>query len=211
MSQVYDSKTDAQTDTVLSAAPGAGKQIVVRSLFVSSGGAQTISLSSGPLVATASVTNIDRGTSTGGDFVLTIDGETTDAIAFDDNGAAVKGHVEGLDSITTVTFTGTGTVGDPWILTITDPKTANVVTGDGGGLTGGDSTLTVTTGTPGEALGEVRWISYLAAAANESWAGSAPGGYLFKCGVNLPLEYTSTSADDLFITADVGVRTFSVE
>lgn len=45
--QALDTQSTAQTNTELIAAPGAGKQIVVYAVFVSSDTAQTISLESG--------------------------------------------------------------------------------------------------------------------------------------------------------------------
>lgn len=86
--------------------------------------------------------NIDRGTSTGGTFTVTVDGQTTAGQAYNVSAANLKTAIDALSSVgTTVSVTGTGTVGDPWIVTFADGE-GLVVTG-AGSLTGGDSTLTV--------------------------------------------------------------------
>lgn len=92
---------------------------------------------------TPEITTVDRGTSTGGTWTLTVDGETSGAIAYNANAAAVDTAVEAITGVTSVTVTGAGTVADPWVITFVDtgPK---VVSGSGASLTGGDSTLTVT-------------------------------------------------------------------
>lgn len=86
--------------------------------------------------------NVDRGTSTGGTFTLTIDGDTTAAIAYNASAAAVESAVEAVAAVSAVvSVTGTGTVGDPWIITFAEGE-GLVVTGTGS-LTGGNATLTV--------------------------------------------------------------------
>lgn len=94
------------------------------------------------------VESIDRGTSTGGTFVITVDGEDSGAIAFDAAAATVETAVEAITGVTAVDVTGTGTVADPWVVTFVDvgPKVISV---DGASLTGGDATATTSTTTLG--------------------------------------------------------------
>ena len=89
------------------------------------------------------VVTIDRGTSTGGTFVLTVDGEDSAAIEYDTNAATLETDIEAITGVTAVDVEGTGTVADPWVVTFVD-KGPKVISGDGANLTGGDSTLTVT-------------------------------------------------------------------
>lgn len=92
----------------------------------------------------AEVRKVDRGTSSGGTFTLTIDGDETGNIAYDATAGAVETAVEAVDAVSAlVSVTGTGSAGDPWIITFADGEGA-VVTGDDTNLTGGDSTITVT-------------------------------------------------------------------
>ena len=95
------------------------------------------------------VTTIDVGTSTGGGFMLTVDGETTGPIAFDALASAIDARLEALTTVTSVTVTGTGVVPTPWIVTFDSPIQPLNVTGNGASLTGGDATLTVVETTNG--------------------------------------------------------------
>lgn len=89
------------------------------------------------------VASVDRGTSTGGTFTLTVDTVPTAAIAWNATAEDVKTALELISTVDLVTVTGTGTVGDPWICTFDSPI-ANLAVSGAGSLTGGDATLTVT-------------------------------------------------------------------
>lgn len=81
------------------------------------------------------------GTPTGGTFTLTVNGETTAAIAYDANASAVQSALEALDNVGTggVTVSGTTTK------TATFAAGLVVLSGDGSALTGGTSpSVTVT-------------------------------------------------------------------
>lgn len=199
MPQFSDDVSAQQTDTVLVAAPGAGNQIFVESVYASSDTIALISVASNGLVAVKEVATINRGTSTGGTFTLTVDGATTAAIDFDALGTAVKAALELLSTVTTVTVTGTGTVGDPWVATFDDPIKSLDVSGDGAGLTGGDSTLTVTETTDGLALGAARWKMH-AAANSDNGLSAGHGTYLFTCGEDAALTYTTSATAGVFIS-----------
>lgn len=73
--------------------------------------------------------------STTGDFTISFDGATTAAIAWNAADSAVKAALELLSTITLVTVTGAGTVGDPWLITFQNPggeDVAAITTNDGG-------------------------------------------------------------------------------
>lgn len=80
---------------------------------------------------------------TGGTFTLSDGTDTTSAIAYNAAAATVKSRIEtDFSAITTVTVTGTGAVGDPFVVTFTSPTNTNLseMTGDGTSLTGGGGT-----------------------------------------------------------------------
>lgn len=78
---------------------------------------------------------------TGGTFTLTWNGATTDGIAYNAAGTAVKSALVALDDgYTAADFTVTGSTGGPWTVTVP----GGVLTGDGSSLTGTAPTLTVT-------------------------------------------------------------------
>lgn len=84
--------------------------------------------------------SVTRGTHTGGDFTLTFNGfGPSAAINYNDNAAAVKSAVDGIGSLGTVTVTGDGSVGTPWLIEFTGTEAGTRVTGsaDFSGLTGG--------------------------------------------------------------------------
>ena len=56
-----------------------------------------------------------------GDFTLTYSGQTTGAIDFDETAAGLETLIEALSNVTAVAVTGTGTSGDPWIVTFQTP------------------------------------------------------------------------------------------
>lgn len=201
MSEARAYSAAAQTDLELVAAPGTGKVIVVEHVHLSAAGAVNVSLSSGLLVSTKEVTNIDRGTSTGGDYTLTVNGQETAAIAFGAIGTTVKAALELLTTVTAVTVTGTGTVGDPWVATWDDPIGPTTVTGDGAGLTGGDSTLTVAQDTAG--VSSRRWRHDFGAAGGEPSGGA---GRLFTCEANEPLNMTTSGAVAVFASVEYQIR-----
>jgi hypothetical protein len=97
------------------------------------------------------------GTPTGGTFTLTFDGETTAAIAFNANAAAVQTALLALTNLDTgdVTVTGGPGPGTPYVITFgADYAGQNVgpVTASGAGLTGGTTpAVTVAQTTPGSA------------------------------------------------------------
>ena len=83
---------------------------------------------------------------TGGTITLTFDGQTTAAINYNASAASVESALEALSNITDATVTGSGTSGDPWVVTFVDPGRQNVaqMTADDTNLTGGTSTITTT-------------------------------------------------------------------
>jgi len=198
MPQASSSVATAQTDTILVAAPGVGYKTQVEALFVSSLGAQTVTLSSDGIVAVKEVTTVDRGTSTGGTFTLTYDTETTGALNWNDSAATVETAVELLANVTTATVTGTGAVGTPWVITIDTPVKNFAVSGTGS-LTGGDSTLTVTETTDGLAAGAARRIVYLPATSTHS---ESSDRIVYECGENAALCYTSSAATSVFVAVE---------
>ncbi len=63
-----------------------------------------------------------------GTFTLTYDGQgPSAAINEDDPASAVKSAIEGLSNVTTVTVTGAGTVGDPWIVRFDSDTGQNIL------------------------------------------------------------------------------------
>ena len=200
--------TATQTDTILVPAPGAGNQIFVESVFASSGAAILITVATDGLVAVKEVATVDRGTSTGGTFTLTVGTGTTAAIAFGAIASAVKAALELLSTVTTVTVTGTGTVGDPWICTFDDPVKSLDVSGDGTLLTGGDKTLTVTETFDGLATGAARWKFNTAVNSSQGQA-AGQGAYLFTCGDDEALTFTTSGTADVFISGQYHIGPIS--
>jgi hypothetical protein len=112
-------------------------------------GVTTSSVTGGNATLDYEVATIDRGTSTGGTWNVTLDSVQTAEIAFDASAAVVKAAFELVSSITTVSVAGTGTGGDPWVCTFDDPIKDITITSDDALLTGGDATLTVVNTTDG--------------------------------------------------------------
>ena len=83
---------------------------------------------------------------TAGTFTLTFSGQTTAAIAFDASAANIESALEALSNIVDVTVTGSGTSGDPRVVTFVDPGSQNVVemTADDTNMTGGTLTIMTT-------------------------------------------------------------------
>ena len=97
------------------------------------------------------IVEIDLGVPTAGTYTLTFNAQTTAAIQWDDNAAAVKAALELLSGVHIVTVTGTGTTADPFVITHADPINAGRNIPDMTGtdsLTGG-SGLLVTVDTQG--------------------------------------------------------------
>lgn len=100
---------------------------------------------------------------TGGDFTLTVDVagdvQTTAAIAENALAAAVEAAIEALPNVTNVSVTGTGTGGDPFVITFLNPASQDVtVTADDTNLTGGTSAATVGTTTEGDTAQAIRGV-----------------------------------------------------
>lgn len=77
---------------------------------------------------TPNVITLDLGGATGGSCTLTIDGNNSSAINFGDNAAAVDTAVEATTGVTTVTVTGAGTSGDPFVITFAEPEQQRTIT-----------------------------------------------------------------------------------
>ncbi len=200
MSVSTSSTAAAQSNLRIVSAPAAGKVISVYGVTGSAAGAETVTYYDGEGADTSEVLTIDRGTSTGGDWLLTVDSNDSAAIQWNDNAATVKSSVEGISGITTVSCTGTGSVGDPWIVTFTTPKGALVSTGTGS-LTGGDATLTVTETTAGADQGSVVWRQdFLAGGAGTISSNVAKNQELFRCSAAEKLSIVSTATGNLFVS-----------
>ncbi len=115
----------------------------------------------GPYAADASEaqTVTITGTPTGGTVTLTLDGETTGAIAYNATASAVQTALEGLSNVNPgdVTVTGGPGPGTPWVVAFGGQYVgANMpqMTASGASLTGGTSpAIAVTTTTAGGAGG----------------------------------------------------------
>lgn len=95
------------------------------------------------------IVHIDLGVPTSGTYTLTVFSQTTAAIQWDDNAAAVKAALELLSRVHVVTVTGTGTTADPFVITHTDPINSDRNISDMTGTDSLDSTLIVTVNTQG--------------------------------------------------------------
>lgn len=93
------------------------------------------------------------GGPTGGTFTLTLNGETTAAIAFDATAATVRAALEALPSISAGDVAVTGAAGGPYTVTFGGTLAGTNVpamTASGAGLTGGTTPgVTIATPTPG--------------------------------------------------------------
>ncbi len=79
-----------------------------------------------------------------GTFTLSFDGEgPTGNIAFDAAASVIETELELLSNITDVSVTGSGTSGDPWVVTFLDPKPKDVelLTADDTNLGGGSTDI----------------------------------------------------------------------
>ncbi len=135
--------------------------------FVDPGGADIALMTIDPALLTGAVTTIATDTpgvtavdeiqtvdnnASGGDFTLTFDGQTTGTIAFDASAGTVDTAITALSNVVSVTVTGVGDGGDPWVVTFTDPggqDVAEMTATDN--LTGGTATTNIATTTAGVA------------------------------------------------------------
>lgn len=79
---------------------------------------------------------------TSGTFTMTTGGHTTAATAFNATPAVMKSRIEALVHVLhDVEVTGSGTSGDPWIITFEDAGEAAPITTNDGSLVGGTSTV----------------------------------------------------------------------
>ncbi|UOW93677.1 major tail protein [Gordonia phage Wrigley] len=76
------------------------------------------------------------GTPTGGNWTLTVDGQTTGPLAHNASASAVKTALEALSTVETNSATVTGANGGPYTITLANGGT---LTASGSGLTGGTS------------------------------------------------------------------------
>ena len=104
---------------------------------------------------------------TSGNFTLTYDAVETAAINYNAAASVIKAKLEALAGITTVAVTGTGTSGDPWIVTFEDPAgNVGAITATDTGLAGGTPTTTIAVDTPGvDRVDEIQSIHVNAADA----------------------------------------------
>ena len=183
------SVTAQQTNTQLVAAPGAGKAIAVSGIYASADAQVTVYVADGPV---SHILTIDIGAASGGNWTLTVDGNTSGNIAYNANAATVKSAIEGITGVTTVNVTGVGSTGDPWIVHFVDPIGALTITGSGAGLTPSD-TLTVSD----EAAGTILWRTHLPLDGQVGYGGG--DGELFHTSANTRLAYSTSGAAGLFL------------
>lgn len=93
-------------------------------------------------LVTTAVTVTITGTPTGGDFTLTVGGQTTAPIVYNAASTAVQSALIALSNVGTGNATVTGTAGGPYSVSLTTAGVATV-TADGSGLTGGTSPAVV--------------------------------------------------------------------
>ena len=130
-----DSQTARQLGKSLVAAPGALKQIAVHSLVVSVDAQAKVTLDGGYINEIQEMYN----DGTGGTFTASFAGQgPTSAIAYNASAATLKTALETMTTITDVTVTGAGTIGDPWVITFVDPGGENLdlITTNDANLTG---------------------------------------------------------------------------
>lgn len=100
---------------------------------------------------------VNQGQTLGGTFTLTFDGETTGAIAYDANAAAVKAALEATASLNPGDITVVaGQAANSWVITFGGRFAGTDVaalTGSASSLTGTGAAVGITTGTAGGAVG----------------------------------------------------------
>lgn len=123
-----------------------------------------------PFAGVAEVQTVTiTGAPTGGTFTLTLDGETTAAIAYNASAATVQAAIEALSNVDSVTVTGSG----PYVVTFGGNANVPQMTATAS-LTGGTSpnvTVATTTGGGGKDSGVLAgFIAYPIALAQDSGA-----------------------------------------
>lgn len=94
--------------------------------------------------------------STSGTFKITFDGFETSLIQWDSLAINVRSALTSLFSLSDMTVTGAGTIGDPWILSFIDPTgVLPQITTDDTGMDGTSTIATTTEGTVGNLVGSI--------------------------------------------------------
>jgi putative NIF3 family GTP cyclohydrolase 1 type 2 len=134
----------AADDAVLTAVTTGvgGNSIVTTETFTPAGDifdAATLGTTTAGVDAVGEISTINVGTSSSGTWTMTVDAQTTAALAWNITAAALKTAVELLSTVSTlVSVTGTGSVADPWILTHAAADGAQVVSIDDSNLADAD-------------------------------------------------------------------------
>ena len=140
MTTAYATASTKQFGTEIVAAPSAKYRRVVQQLYVNADTAMKVTIWSGYVDEIQSVYN----DGTGGTFTLTYSGQESGNIAYNASAATLVTALELLSTITSVTATGAGTIGDPWLVSFVDPGGQNIAL-----MTADDSLMT------GETTGSV--------------------------------------------------------
>lgn len=136
---------------------------------------------------------------TGGTFQLLFDGQATNNIAYNASAATVKTEVEALGNVTTVTVSGAGNSGDPWVITVTDPAQTSFTVTANDSLTGGSGTTTITTVHSGTTADP--WIiEFVGAYANTPVTFSGDGSTLTGGQLTVSPQQTGASAEGIIHT-----------
>jgi hypothetical protein len=134
----------AADDAVLTAvtAGTAGNSIVTTETFTPAGDifdAATLGTTTAGVDAVGEISTVNVGTASSGTWTMTVDAQTTAALAWNITAAALKTAVELLSTVSTlVSVTGVGSVADPFILTHAAADGAQVVTIDDSNLSDAD-------------------------------------------------------------------------
>jgi hypothetical protein len=100
----------------------------------------------------AQVQTINQTAATSGNFTLTINGDTTDNIAWNASAATLESEIEALLTVSDCTVTGAGTVGSPWVITYVSPVNGFTTTFTNVDLDAG--TINIVETTPGPTWSE---------------------------------------------------------
>ena len=84
----------------------------------------------------------DGFTKTGTTFTLTVDAQTTTALAWNASALAIENALQALSTVAEVTVEGVGTLEEPWVITFYDPAQPGSFTVNDAGLSGGEAVLT---------------------------------------------------------------------